>query len=183
MEKKQTFGQWFKSLLLIDFLIGLATSGKHFFRKKFTVQYPEKRLEPTDRFRGMFRYLPQACNACTSCVKACPINIIFVEWHWEQTPEGKKRKVVDRYDIDVKRCMFCGLCEEACPLEPLPIRLTTKFYEGAVYARDEELYFDMDRLHTYTGLPDPVIPEKPKPEPPRAEVHPGGATASEKEEG
>jgi len=171
MPAKRTFGQWFKNLLLIDFIVGLITSGKHVFRKKFTVEYPEKRLEPTDRFRGMFQYLPQVCNGCTGCARACPIGIIYIDWHWDKTPEGKKKKVIDRYDIDVKRCMFCGLCEEACPLTPVPIRLTTKFYEGATYERNTELYFDMEKLHDYTGIPDPEIPKKPeKPAPaPKAE--------------
>ena len=165
MPQQRTLGQWFRNLLLVDLLIGLATSGKHLFWKKFTVQYPEQRIEPAERFRGMFKYLPQVCNGCTGCARACPIDIIYVDWHWDKTPEGKKKKVIDRYDIDLKRCMFCGLCEEACPLTPVPIRLTTKSYEGAVYERDMELYFDMKKLHEYTGLPDPEIEDKPKPAP------------------
>lgn len=166
MQKKQTFGQWFKNLLLIDLLIGLATSGKHFIWKKFTVQYPEERLEPKDRFRGMFKYFPPTCNACESCVRACPINIIYVDWHWEKTPEGKRKKIVDRYDIDVKRCMFCGLCEEACPMDPVPIRLTTKSYESSTYERNTELYFDREKLRHFAGVPDPPYdPDKPKGKP------------------
>ncbi|HPR63503.1 MAG TPA: NADH-quinone oxidoreductase subunit I [Thermoanaerobaculia bacterium] len=166
MKEKQSLGRWFRNLLLIDLFVGLYTSWKHMFRKKFTVQYPEERIDPTDRFRGIFKFLPDVCISCEMCAKACPIDIIYIEWHPEQTPEGKRKKVLDRFDIDVKRCMFCGLCEEACPTKPLAIYLTTKTYEGATYSRDEELYFDMEKLHTYTGLPDPPAEEKPAPKAP-----------------
>ena len=65
---------------------------------------------------------------------------------------NKKKKVITRYDIDLKRCMFCGLCEEACPTEPRSIWMTSKTYEGAVYERNEELYFTKDRLLSWEGV-------------------------------
>jgi NADH-quinone oxidoreductase subunit I len=71
----------------------------------------------------------------------------------------KKIKVLDRYDIDVKRCMFCSLCEEACPTKPKSIWLTTKTYELATYDRND-LYFNMQQLEywddrpRYEGLPE-----------------------------
>src|SRR5205814_10471826 len=72
----------------------------------------------------------------------------------------KKLKVLDRYDIDVKRCMFCSLCEEACPTKPKSIWLTTKTYELATYDRNG-LYFNMQEREyweerpRFAGLPEP----------------------------
>ena len=52
----------------------------------------------------------------------------------------------DRFDLDMKRCMFCGLCEEACPTNPRSIWLATKTYELGVYERNEGLYLDKSKM-------------------------------------
>jgi NADH-quinone oxidoreductase subunit I len=148
-----SFTDFAGKLIPTDLFAGLQLTGGYFFRRKETVQYPEKRLEPTDRFRGMFGYDGERCIDCGLCAKACPIQIIYLADHVEKDPEtGKKKKVIDRYDIDVKRCMFCGLCEEACPTEPRSVWLSSKSYEGAVYERNEGLYFTKQQLFTWEGI-------------------------------
>jgi NADH-quinone oxidoreductase subunit I len=140
-------------LVPLDLFRGLKVTGGYFFRRKETVQYPEKRLEPSDRFRGMFGYDEQRCIDCGLCARACPIDIIFIEDETVRDPEtNKKKKVILRYDIDVKRCLFCGLCQEACPTEPRSVWLTSKSYEGATYERNEALYFDKERLQSWEGV-------------------------------
>jgi NADH-quinone oxidoreductase subunit I len=156
-------------LIPVDLFKGLAVTGGYLLKRKETVQYPEKRLEPTDRFRGMFGYDSERCIDCALCAKACPIEIIYLADKVEINPETKKKKkVITRYDIDVKRCMFCGLCEEACPTEPPSIWLTSKTYEGAVYERNEGLYFDKQRLFSWQGVQafpgvrSPAVGQDPK---------------------
>ena len=148
---------FFARLIPTDLFAGLAVTGGYFFRRKETVQFPEQRVEPTDRFRGMFGYDVERCIDCHLCARACPIDIIYITDHTEveenpETGKKKRKKVIDRFDIDVKRCMFCGLCEEACPTEPKSIWLTTKSYEGAVYERNDGLYFDKERLMSWDGF-------------------------------
>jgi NADH-quinone oxidoreductase subunit I len=143
------------SVLPVDLLEGLRTTGKYLLRRKVTIQYPEKKREPADRFRGMFGFSEERCIVCYNCAKACPIDIIYIEDHFEEVEidgKKKKKKVLDRYDIDVKRCMFCGLCEEACPTKPLAIWLTTKTYETGAYERNERLYFSKERLQSWEGI-------------------------------
>ena len=143
-------------MLLLDLLEGLKTTFRAFFVPKVTIRYPEERLEPSDRFRGMFKFSYERCIACKLCAVACPIDIIYIDVHDEvREIEGKKKKtkVLDRYDIDVKRCMFCALCEEACPTAPKSIWLTTKTYELAGYDRNE-LYFNMQELEYWEHAPE-----------------------------
>ena len=141
-------------LLLLDLLAGLAVTGRHLGRRKATVQYPEVRKEPPPRFRGMLRFDRERCIACNLCAIECPIDIIYIDWHWERDEvTQRKEKVLDRFDIDVQRCMFCGLCEEACPTEPKSIWLTTGSYELASYDRWRRLYVDMDALEHWEVRP------------------------------
>ena len=137
---------WLDRILLFDIFTGLKITGRHWWRKKDTVPYPEARREPSDRFRGMFKLDEERCIKCTLCAIECPINIIYIDWHNEKNEAGKSVKVLDRFDVDVKRCMFCQLCEEACPTQPKSIWLTTKTYELAAYERNEALYLDIRKL-------------------------------------
>lgn len=161
MQVEYTKHSWTEKFLLLDMLEGLKTTFRELLKPKVTVRYPEERMEPTDRFRGMFRFSYDRCISCKLCAAACPIDIIYIDVHddiIEEAGKKKKVKVLDRYDIDVKRCMFCGLCEEACPTKPKSIWLTTKTYELASYDRND-LYFNMQQLEywegrpQYTGLP------------------------------
>lgn len=157
-----SIGSFLRSVGLVDLLQGLSITGKFIFHRKATIQYPEQRKEPTQRFRGMLGYDVAHCDMCLSCAKVCPIKIIFIEGHRVDVEiDGKKRKkaVIDRYDIDIKRCMFCGLCEESCPTKA--IWLTTKTYETANYDRDNALYFNKERLMNWEGVkpyPGVILP-------------------------
>ena len=152
---RHSLSKWTEKILLLDLFAGIGVTIKEFFKPKVTIQYPEERMEPTDRFRGMFRFNYDRCIACKLCAVACPIDIIYIDVHDEtQEVDGKKKKVkvLDRYDIDVKRCMFCALCEEACPTKPKSIWLTTKTYELATYDR-ADLYFNMQELEYWQERP------------------------------
>ena len=47
-----------------------------------------------------------------------------------------------RYDIDMVKCIYCGLCQEACPVDAI---VEGPNFEYATETR-EELYYDKERL-------------------------------------
>ncbi|MCW8398900.1 NADH-quinone oxidoreductase subunit NuoI [Legionella sp. PATHC038] len=111
-----------RSFLLIELLQGLKLTGKYFFKKKTTVQFPEEQTPISPRFRGALalRRYPngeERCIACKLCEAVCPALAITIEA--EPREDGSRRTT--RYDIDVFKCINCGLCEESCPVDSIVV--------------------------------------------------------------
>jgi len=105
----------------IGILKGLLVTFKNLFRKSITVQYPEERLPQHPRFRGEeFVWYEERCTGCASCAKYCPLGIIRIitDPSGEASAEGGNYSI-EAFDIDLGRCMYCGLCVEACPYDAL----------------------------------------------------------------
>jgi NADH-quinone oxidoreductase subunit I len=119
--------QFFKTFLLVELLKGMALTGRYFFSRKITIQYPEEKTPYSPRFRGLHaqrRYAngEERCIACKLCEAVCPAVAISIES--EQRDDGTRRTT--RYDIDLAKCIFCGFCEEACPVDAI---VETHIYE------------------------------------------------------
>ncbi|BCB25789.1 NADH-quinone oxidoreductase subunit I [Sulfurimicrobium lacus] len=111
---------FFKSLLLIELLKGMALTGRYLFARKITVQFPEERTPMSPRFRGLhaLRRYPngeERCIACKLCEAVCPALAITIDM--EERADGTRRTT--RYDIDLTKCIFCGFCEESCPVDSI----------------------------------------------------------------
>ncbi|NOX43131.1 MAG: NADH-quinone oxidoreductase subunit NuoI [Gammaproteobacteria bacterium] len=116
----QTVVNYIKSLFLLELFRGLALTGRYFFAKKFTVQYPEEKTPQSPRFRGLhaLRRYPngeERCIACKLCEAVCPALAITIES--EEREDGSRRTT--RYDIDLTKCIYCGFCEESCPVDSI----------------------------------------------------------------
>src|SRR5687767_2814847 len=108
------------SFMLFELFKGLRVTGKYFFARKITVQFPEEKTPLSPRFRGLHalrRYEngEERCIACKLCEAVCPALAITIES--EQRADGTRRTT--RYDIDLTKCIFCGFCEESCPVDSI----------------------------------------------------------------
>ena len=122
---------------------GMKRTGYYFTHHKeiITEQYPDNRdtLKLPERFRGevVMRHNESnehRCTGCTACELACPNGTIKVVTKFDVTPDGKKKKAVDKFIYHLELCTMCNLCIEACPTDA--IRMAQSF-EHSVYDRAE----------------------------------------------
>ena len=132
-----------QSLVLGELLKGLGLTGRHLFKRKVTVLFPEEKTPQGPRFRGLhaLRRYPngeERCIACKLCEAVCPAMAITIES--EQRDDGTRRTT--RYDIDLTKCIFCGFCEESCPVDSI---VETRILEYCGEKRGD-LYYTKDML-------------------------------------
>lgn len=111
----------------------LSVTFSHLFRKPYTIQYPDRiavRVQDTlpYRYRGILEVDLEICTGCLACERACPIDCIVIE---AIKDKSTKEMILRRFDIDLAKCMYCGLCSEPCPTGSIH---HTREFEGADYS-------------------------------------------------
>jgi NADH-quinone oxidoreductase subunit I len=156
----------------LGLLKGLSVTLRNMGRKPFTIQYPENRVPQHPRFRGQeFTWYEDRCTGCASCAKYCPLGIIRIVTDTDGGNEqdgGSYR--VDTFDIDQGRCMYCGLCVEACPYDALHMGSN---FEAAQYER-QKLVITVDVLKERDKHPSTWF--RPQLERGRSDPFVGGST-------
>lgn len=129
-----------RKVFLLEILKGMSLTLRMMFTHAVTRQYPEEKRPPFPGFRGLHALVRNdngdaKCVGCGLCAAVCPSKCISV-----YTSEGADHsKVVDRYEIEVLRCIYCAFCVEACPFGAVVL---TEHYEYSDYSREA---FNMDK--------------------------------------
>ena len=126
-----------KTFFVWELIQGLRVTLRNLFVKKFTIMYPEEKTPQSVRFRGLhaLRRYPngeERCIACKLCEAVCPALAITIES--DVAEDGTRRTT--RYDIDLFKYIYCGFCEEACPVDAI---VETRIHEYHMENRGENI--------------------------------------------
>lgn len=126
----------------------------HLFRKKVTVEYPEKKNKLPPRYRGRIVLTrdpdeEERCVGCYLCAVACPVDCIALQ----ATEDENGRRYPETFRINFSRCIYCGYCEEACPtyaIQLIPdVEMSEYDRQQMVYEKEDLLIAGEGKYHGY----------------------------------
>lgn len=126
-----------------DILQTLRHVFRQVFKRPFTYFYPYEDREYPERTRGRHIHIRENCTACGQCVRACPNVAIRID------KEDKEFEKDAALYFDYTRCIFCGLCTQACRFDAL---FHTKVVDISEEDR-EDLIYGPDRITTLDREP------------------------------
>ena len=137
---------WLATIFQAEIVQGMSLTLKRLFSKPITRQYPDERPQIRVGFRGQHALVrdPETgdckCIGCMRCAMVCPSRCIRIRSHKDKEPGS--RRVIDCYRIEALRCVYCGYCEEVCPVNAIVL---TEVYEYSRFER-ASLYFTKEQL-------------------------------------
>ena len=123
-------------------LKGLATTIRWLFRKPVTAQYPVQHLPVQERFMG-FPVLTwdgevgePFCTGCMVCIRDCPtqcMSATMMDNPLFQEGKSHRRKIVEEFEINLGRCIVCGICVDVCNFDAIEM---SHVHELSSFARN-----------------------------------------------
>jgi NADH-quinone oxidoreductase subunit I len=119
------------------------TGLRHLFHPRMTLRYPEQKLDlegpgykydarqgvGLPGFKGRHLLLFEKCTGCQLCAIACDGVAVAIDM--QKVQKGRPQNKKDIWPaVDYGRCVFCGLCVDACPFDAL---VMTNDYELSAY--------------------------------------------------
>ena len=100
----------------------------HGLRKPVTQQYPTVPTPVQPRFMGFpaLTYDDQVdepfCTGCMVCIRNCPTQCMSASMKdnpLNAEEKSHRKKIVDYFEINLNRCILCGICVEVCNFDAI----------------------------------------------------------------
>ncbi len=111
-------------------------------RKPITREYPKMPTPVQPRFMG-FPALTwdqdveePFCTGCMVCIRQCPTQCMSANMKDNPLHEegvSSRRKIVDHFEINLNRCILCGICVEVCNFDAI---VMSHEHEMSTYQRN-----------------------------------------------
>ena len=120
-------------------------------RQPVTRQYPasgnlwKRKPEPTPvqpRFMGFpaltwdGQVEEPYCTSCMVCIRQCPtlcMSATMIDNPLHQEGKSSRRKIVETFEINLNRCILCGICVEVCNFDAI---VMSHEHEMSTYQRN-----------------------------------------------
>ncbi len=76
------------------------------------------------------------CTSCMVCVRQCPTHCMSATMQDNPLHEqglSRRRKIVERFEINLNRCILCGICVEVCNFDAI---VMSHEHEMSTYRRN-----------------------------------------------
>ena len=98
------------------------------FRAPVTRQYPTTPTPVKPRYMGFpaltwdDKVDEPFCTACMVCIRNCPTQCMSATMKdnpLQQEGKSHRRKIVDSFEINLNRCILCGICVNVCNFDAI----------------------------------------------------------------
>lgn len=112
------------------------------FRQPVTRQYPTTPTPVQPRFMGFpaltwdYDVGEPFCTGCMVCIRNCPtlcMSATMKDNPLHQEGKSHRRKIVDEFEINLNRCILCGICVEVCNFDAI---VMSHEHERSVFERN-----------------------------------------------
>jgi NADH-quinone oxidoreductase subunit I len=127
---------------VLSTLKGMLMTLQTSLRKPVTAQYPKQHLPLMERQVGFPALTWDAkvgepyCVGCMVCVRMCPTQCMsgtMIDNPLHAEGKSTRRKIIEEFEINLGRCILCGLCVEVCNFDAIEM---SHEHEISHYARD-----------------------------------------------
>ena len=112
------------------------------FRNPVTAQYPNQHLPIQPRYMGFpaltwdGKIEEPYCTSCMVCIRQCPtqcMSATMIDNPLQKEGKSHRKKIVDTFEINLNRCILCGICVEVCNFDAI---VMSHEHEMSTYERN-----------------------------------------------